>query len=156
MKIQSAQSILTVRNDDRMCTQFGPVRLEIMTGSITPMTGTITLVTHTFLWWHHRMILICVIIWTGRRRYTPNNIDIITAIIILTKWSHRNNQIIDPWKNSSWILLCWILSGVGLLSLSISTLFFLIICIPSIISAWFAFISLEISTMYMVYDIILL
>ena len=56
-----ARSILTVRNDNRVCTHFGPVRLERMTGPITPMTCTIALVNHTFLWWRHRVIQICVL-----------------------------------------------------------------------------------------------
>ena len=55
------RSILTVGNDERVWTHFGPVRLERMTSLITLMTCTSALVTRTFLWWHHRVIRIFVI-----------------------------------------------------------------------------------------------
>ena len=65
MTTRCAQLILTVINDDRVCKKFRPVRLESMTGTITPMTCTSAFVTRMFLWWNHRVILICVLRFTG-------------------------------------------------------------------------------------------
>ena len=56
-----AWSILTVINDEKVCMKFRNVGLNRMTGPITPMTCTSTLVTHTFLWWCHMMIIIFVL-----------------------------------------------------------------------------------------------
>ena len=58
---QCVRSIIMFRNDERPCTHFGPVRLEIITSLIIPMTFTRALVTRMFLWWPHKVILICVI-----------------------------------------------------------------------------------------------
>ena len=43
------QLILTVRNDNRVCTHFGPLQLGRMTGLIIPMTCMGAFVTRTFL-----------------------------------------------------------------------------------------------------------
>ena len=49
MTTRYVQSILTVRNEDRVCTHFVPVNLEMITGIISPMTCTIALVTRRFI-----------------------------------------------------------------------------------------------------------
>ena len=49
MMTPCVQSILTVRNDDRLCTHFGTVKLERITCLIRLMTCTSALLTRTFL-----------------------------------------------------------------------------------------------------------
>ena len=64
---QCVRSFLTVRNDDRVCTHFGLVLLERMTGLISLMTCTSAFLTRMFLWWRHRVIQICVLRFTHTR-----------------------------------------------------------------------------------------
>ena len=81
MTTRCLRSILTVRNDDRVCTHFWPERLERMTGQISPMTFTSASLTRTFLWWRHSLIRICVIRLTVD---LPNcgNMKILTSPIV--------------------------------------------------------------------------
>ena len=67
MTTECVRSFLTVRNDDRVCSHFGPVRFETMTVPITSKTYTSASVTRTFLWEHHSVIWDCALRLTHPR-----------------------------------------------------------------------------------------